>query len=361
MRKMRNILVYIFIDKLVSSFSGQSSDYSDFYFDGSSEVLSAEGSSEVESGPGFWDDHDHYQDVISAADLKIFLKSGITRTIHGKVTIPSFRWICETPDLKNIKSIACSDSFNQGSVCNSTCRRHHKVNPYYGNQFQCGSDGWKSITGVKIRGFLGDYCIRTRCPTIKTRLTTIEDWNCTDGSFVGSECALGCRGKEYLVFGRKRIECEYKSNQTEPNWSSNPPICRARETFTMKKSIENISNFIGSYFNEFNKIGKLNSTLTMIEKKFTKVLDGRTPCRILFTPDRKMFRSDQVQISRTRWKKAILKRSINAAISPENAKKLFDLLAFTVDRFFSACDKQHKYHALIQKAYGLLLRAITRT
>ena len=44
-----------------------------------------------------------------------------------KVTIPSFRWICETPDLKNIKSIACSDSFNQGSVCNSTCRRHHKV------------------------------------------------------------------------------------------------------------------------------------------------------------------------------------------------------------------------------------------
>ena len=37
--------------------------------------------------------------------------------------------------------------------------------------------------------------------------------------------------------------------------------------------------------------------------KFTKVLDGRTPCRILFTPDRKMFRSDQVQISRTRWKK----------------------------------------------------------
>ena len=37
--------------------------------------------------------------------------------------------------------------------------------------------------------------------------------------------------------------------------------------------------------------------------KFTKVLDGRTPCRILFTPDRKMFRSDQIQISRTRWKK----------------------------------------------------------
>ena len=25
------------------------------------------------------------------------------------------------------------------------------------------------IIGVKIRGFLGDYCIRTRCPTIKTR------------------------------------------------------------------------------------------------------------------------------------------------------------------------------------------------
>ena len=158
----------------------------------------------------------------------------------GKVTIPSFRWICETPDIKNIKSIACSDSFNQGSVCNATCRRHHKVrdlrtnrsqdclgpdssisnqvNPYYGNQFNCGSDGWKSITGrglrdgtscpwtvlvlvwryeddlslnnpgwgqdedehfrpsfrslipgIKIRGFLGDYCIRTRCPTIKTR------------------------------------------------------------------------------------------------------------------------------------------------------------------------------------------------
>ena len=139
--------------------------------------------------------------------------------VHGsleKVTIPSFRWICETPDIKNIKSIACSDSFNQGSVCNATCRRHHKVrdlrnnrsqdclgpdssisnqvNPYYGNQFNCGSDGWKSITGrglrtvrgrlvlenfrpsfrslipgIKIRGFLGDYCIRTRCPTIKTR------------------------------------------------------------------------------------------------------------------------------------------------------------------------------------------------
>ena len=41
----------------------------------------------------------------------------------------------------------------------------------------------------------------------------------------------------------------------------------------------------------------------VIEIKFTKVLDGRTPCKILFTPDRKMFRSDQVQISRTRWKK----------------------------------------------------------
>ena len=25
------------------------------------------------------------------------------------------------------------------------------------------------IPGIKIRGFLGDYCIRTRCPTIKTR------------------------------------------------------------------------------------------------------------------------------------------------------------------------------------------------
>ena len=25
------------------------------------------------------------------------------------------------------------------------------------------------LTGVKIRGFLGDYCIRTRCPSIKTR------------------------------------------------------------------------------------------------------------------------------------------------------------------------------------------------
>ena len=96
--------------------------------------------------------------------------------VHGslkKVTIPSFRWICETPDIKNIKSIACSDSFNQGSVCNATCRRHHKVrdlrtnrsqhclgpdssisnqvNPYYGNQFNCGSDGWKSITGRGLR------------------------------------------------------------------------------------------------------------------------------------------------------------------------------------------------------------------
>ena len=97
----------------------------------------------------------------------------------GKVTIPSFRWICETPDIKNIKSIACSDSFNQGSVCNATCRRHHKVrdlrtnrsqdclgpdssismqvNPYYGNQFNCGPDGWKSITGRGLRD-------RTSCP-----------------------------------------------------------------------------------------------------------------------------------------------------------------------------------------------------
>ena len=25
------------------------------------------------------------------------------------------------------------------------------------------------ILGIKIRGFFGDYCIRTRCPTIKTR------------------------------------------------------------------------------------------------------------------------------------------------------------------------------------------------
>ena len=68
MKKMRNILVYIFIDKLVSCFSGQSSDYSDFYFDGSSEVLSDEGSSEVESGPGFWDDLDHYQGLGSKVD-----------------------------------------------------------------------------------------------------------------------------------------------------------------------------------------------------------------------------------------------------------------------------------------------------
>ena len=35
-----------------------------------------------------------------------------------------------------------------------------------------GADGLimnTQLTGVKIRGFLGDYCIRTRCPSIKTR------------------------------------------------------------------------------------------------------------------------------------------------------------------------------------------------
>ena len=58
---MRNIFFYIFIKKLVLSFSGQFSEYSDFYFDGSSEVLSDEGSSDVESSPEFWDHHDHYQ------------------------------------------------------------------------------------------------------------------------------------------------------------------------------------------------------------------------------------------------------------------------------------------------------------
>ena len=61
MKKMRNILVYIFIEKLVLSFSGQSSEYENYFFEGSTEVLSDEGSSNGESGPRFWDNHDYYQ------------------------------------------------------------------------------------------------------------------------------------------------------------------------------------------------------------------------------------------------------------------------------------------------------------
>ena len=133
----------------------------------------------------------------------------------------------------NIKSKACSDSFNQGSVCNAmachlsaTSQSQRSTNqPVTGlswswfvdlkssqsllwesvqlwiwwleiyhrqgseGRYKLSLDGSSSgltvpgwlilenfrssfrslIPGIKIRGFLGDYCIRTRCPTIKTR------------------------------------------------------------------------------------------------------------------------------------------------------------------------------------------------
>ena len=64
-----------------------------------------------------------------------------------------------------------------------------------------------------------------------------------------------------------------------------------------------------------------------------------------------MFRGAQIQISRTRWKRgmisriwncavplnpfysALIKKSNDVAISPENAKKMFELLNETVDRW----------------------------
>ena len=69
---------------------------------------------------------------------------------------------------------------------------------------------------------------------------------------------------------------------------------------------------------------------------------------------------------------ALIKKSNEAAVSPENAKKMFDLLNETVDRycaclevlfffrFFKPCAKYEKYQRKLVNAYNYILQAIVR-
>jgi len=271
--------------------------------------------------------------------------------------------------LQNLTRISCSSTFEINSLCKIKCLRKQVPNPTTVQKYKCtlpvGNQSpdiplWIGTNKVELNAS-SHFCMPTVCPRIRKRLVDIEQWKCTDGNFVGSECSLSCP-TEYLVYGPKRVICERFPFDSEPKWSDTLPICKARETFTLRNTIGNLRNFVSENFNHFKKYAKLNNTIEMIERKLTKALDGQTPCKIRFLPldhpESRTFRGRQSQISRTAWKRTILKRTQDKTVSPENAKKMFEALSYTIERFFVDCAKYLKYHKFVQKAYDLVIRAI---
>ena len=79
----------------------------------------------------------------------------------------------------------------------------------------------------------------------------------------------------------KRVTCERFPFDSVPKWSDTFPICKgdflskeygiklisARETFTLRNTVDNLRNFVSENFYNFKKFAKLNGTIGMIERK----------------------------------------------------------------------------------------------
>ena len=52
----------------------------------------------------------------------------------------------------------------------------------------------------------------------------------------------------------------------------------------------------------------------------------------------------------------MIKRTQNNEVSAQSAKKMFEILSYTIERFFLECDKYYRYHKFVQKgkAFSIL-------
>ena len=45
----------------------------------------------------------------------------------------------------------------------------------------------------------------------------------------------------------------------------------------------------------------------------------------------------------------MIRRTQNKEVSAQSAKKMFEILSYTIERFFLECDKYYRYHKFVQK------------